>query len=104
MVTNVEVTKPAWLQDNTPKTTTKPSDKLTSKDTFLQLLVAQIRNQNPLQPQDGIQFVTQLAQFTGLEQSMQMKDELQAIHKILDAQANTTPPDTTDTGTKETKN
>jgi flagellar basal-body rod modification protein FlgD len=38
-----------------------------SESTFLQLLVAQLQNQDPLQPMDGMQFVTQLAQFSQLE-------------------------------------
>ena len=35
-----------------------------SKDLFLQLLVAQIKNQDPLNPTDSTQFVAQLAQFS----------------------------------------
>jgi len=38
------------------------------RDTFLQLLVAQLKNQDPLAPQDGAQFVAQLAQFSSLDQ------------------------------------
>jgi flagellar basal-body rod modification protein FlgD len=45
-------------------------DPLANKTTFLQLLVAQIQNQDPTQPQDGIQFISQLAQFSQLEQSI----------------------------------
>lgn len=37
------------------------------KDSFLQLLVTQLNNQNPLDPQDNTQFVSQLAQFSSLE-------------------------------------
>src|SRR5271155_2336525 len=37
---------------------------LASESTFLNLLVAQLENQDPLNPTDGTQFVTQLAQFT----------------------------------------
>lgn len=37
------------------------------ENTFLQLLVAQLQNQDPMQPMDGMQFVTQLAQFSQLE-------------------------------------
>ena len=48
-----------------------------SKDTFLKLLVAQIRNQNPLNPADGVQFVTQLAQFSELEQVMAIRQDLE---------------------------
>jgi flagellar basal-body rod modification protein FlgD len=34
---------------------------------FLQLLVAQMKNQDPLQPQDNSQFIAELAQFTTLQ-------------------------------------
>ncbi|KAE9646167.1 flagellar hook assembly protein FlgD [Pseudomonas sp. PB103] len=37
------------------------------KDAFLQLLVTQLKNQNPLDPQDNSEFVAQLAQFSSLE-------------------------------------
>jgi flagellar basal-body rod modification protein FlgD len=47
------------------------------KNQFLQLLVAQLRGQNPLDPLDGTQFVTQLAQFSSVE-------ELTNIHAVLD--------------------
>jgi len=66
------------------------------KDTFLKLLVAQIRNQDPLNPADGLQFVTQLAQFSELEQLMQMRQDLEAVRERLVTQAETTPPAETD--------
>jgi flagellar basal-body rod modification protein FlgD len=59
-------------------------DTLANRDTFLQLLVAQIRNQNPLNPTDGIQFLSQLAQFSSLEQNLQIRDTLEAIQATLD--------------------
>jgi flagellar basal-body rod modification protein FlgD len=72
---------------NTPVPETKPAaDKLgADKNTFLKLLVAQVRYQNPLNPSDGIQFVTQLAQFTTLEQSAQMSADLAAIRAALES-------------------
>ena len=48
--------------------TTKAADPLADKTMFLKLLVAQIKNQNPLNPQDGAQFLAQLAQFSQVEQ------------------------------------
>ena len=39
-----------------PKPPASQTDALANKATFLQLLVAQIKNQNPLEPQDGVQF------------------------------------------------
>jgi flagellar basal-body rod modification protein FlgD len=37
------------------------------KDTFLKLLVAQLKYQNPLQPTDGQEYMAQMAQFTTVE-------------------------------------
>ena len=64
---------------------TAAPDKSVSRDTFLKLLVAQIRNQNPLSPADGIEFLTQLAQFTELEQLMGMRQDLETIRDSLTA-------------------
>jgi flagellar basal-body rod modification protein FlgD len=67
------------------------TDPLTNKDTFLKLLVAQLQYQNPLDPTDSVQFVTQLAQFSQLEQTTQMADDLSAIRTALtQSDANTT--------------
>jgi flagellar basal-body rod modification protein FlgD len=64
-----------------------PTDKLgADKTTFLRLLVTQLKNQNPLNPSDGVEFVTQLAQFTALEQSTQMSADIAEIRKLLTAQ------------------
>jgi flagellar basal-body rod modification protein FlgD len=54
---------------------------------FLQLLVAQIRHQNPLNPADGVEFLTQLAQFTELEQIMAIRGELEALREQMAAGA-----------------
>jgi flagellar basal-body rod modification protein FlgD len=66
---------------------TSSIDVLAQEQTFLQLLVAQIRNQNPLSPVDGIQFVTQLAQFSELEQVTQIRADLEALRSDFAAAA-----------------
>ena len=80
-------------KDTTTPGTEKPEvpklggDKLgADKATFLRLLVTQLKNQNPLNPSDGAEFVTQLAQFTALEQSTQMTQDIAEIRKLLTAQ------------------
>lgn len=55
------------------------TDPLANKAVFLQLLVAQIKNQDPLNPTDGVQFLSQLSQFTTLEQTMGMRGDLEKI-------------------------
>ena len=46
---------------------------------FLQLLVAQLQNQSPLDPMDPSQFVGQLAQFSELSEVTQIEQTLQEI-------------------------
>jgi len=53
-----------------------PTGQLTNESTFLQLLVAQIKNQDPLNPTDSIQFVGQLVQFSQLEQLLSINQNL----------------------------
>ena len=57
-------------------------------DTFLNLLVAQLRYQNPLSPSDGTQFLAQTAQFTMVEKLTELaeqSDQLLATNQSLAA-------------------
>lgn len=49
---------------------------------FLRILVAQLNNQDPLKPLDNEQFVTQLAQFTSLQQTQNLNDKLESLLSI----------------------
>jgi len=53
-------------------------------NTFLQLLVTQLKNQDPLNPLDGTQFTGQIAQFSQLEQQINSNGYLQDILKERD--------------------
>ena len=68
------------------------SANLASQNVFLQLLVAQLKNQDPQQPTDGTAFVTQLAQFTTLQEDTQAASDLD---KIVAALPSLTPPAST---------
>ena len=59
----------------------------TSKDMFLRLLVAQIQNQDPLNPMDPTQFVSQLAQFSSMEQLLEIRKTLESIDGTLSAES-----------------
>ena len=82
---------PAALQpqdtSSDPSSSSNPLDPMATEQTFLQLLVAQLQNQDPLQPQDGTQFVAQLAQFSSLEQEIQMRTDLDSINQSLNPPA-----------------
>lgn len=46
---------------------------------FLQLLVAQLRNQSPDNPTSGTEFVAQLAQFSQLEQTIAIRQDADSL-------------------------
>ncbi|WP_412069067.1 flagellar hook assembly protein FlgD [Rubrivirga sp. IMCC43871] len=53
------------------------------RDEFLQLLVAQLRNQDPTNPQDGHEFAAQLAQFSTVEQLTSINESVQGQARLL---------------------
>lgn len=53
------------------------------KDAFLQLLVTQLRYQDPLEPQDNSEFVAEMAQFSSLEQMNNMADKMSEISNLV---------------------
>ncbi len=56
----------------------KPQNQL-DKEAFLKLFVTQMRNQDPLNPDDSAEMAAQLAQFHGLEQMMNVNKNLEKI-------------------------
>ncbi|MCA6297570.1 MAG: flagellar hook assembly protein FlgD [Phenylobacterium sp.] len=50
-----------------------------SYDTFMKLLTAQIKNQDPLSPMDSTQFTQQLVQMTGVQQQLYSNDLLKQL-------------------------
>jgi flagellar basal-body rod modification protein FlgD len=68
---------------------TAATDALGNEDTFLQLLVAQIQNQDPTQPIDSSTFLTQLAEFSQLEQLISIQQD---VSQLDPASSTGTPP------------
>ncbi len=60
----------------TLETTRQVSNEL-GKDSFLQILVAQMANQDPLSPTSDTEFIAQMAQFSALEQMQNMNSAMQ---------------------------
>ena len=48
-------------------------------EAFLHLLMAQLKNQDPTNPSDGAQFLSQLASFSSVEQGVQTNNKLDAL-------------------------
>ena len=57
-------------------TTTTSGRNAIGKDEFLKMLIAQLKNQDPLNPLDGTAFTAQLAQFSSLEQLQNINTQL----------------------------
>ena len=53
------------------------------KEEFLQMLVTQMRYQDPMNPMEGQEFAAQLAQFSSVEQLVTANDTLAKIRELL---------------------
>jgi flagellar basal-body rod modification protein FlgD len=60
------------------------------KDEFLKLLVAQLKNQDPMNPMNNEQFVTQLATFSSLEQLMSINEAVSQLAGLDDSTKSST--------------
>ncbi len=67
------------VSESTPTHTneTKRGSSELGKDAFLQLLVTQMQNQDPLNPSSDTEFIAQLAQFSALEQMQNLNVSMQ---------------------------
>ena len=64
-----------------PSTSTNPlKQQVASQDDFLKLLIAQLQNQDPLQPMDNQEFAAQLATFNSLGQLIEINEKLGAMN------------------------
>jgi len=59
--------------------TAEVSDNELDRDAFLQLLVLEMQNQNPLEPVDNSDMIAQLAQFSSLEQMEALNDSFESV-------------------------
>jgi flagellar basal-body rod modification protein FlgD len=71
---------PNYSTQNVQTAARKPVKDL-GKDEFLQILVTQLRNQDPMQPMQDKEFIAQMAQFSSLEQMMNMSKEMTSLRQ-----------------------
>lgn len=64
---------------NTANSATQTTSETSDKDMFLNLMLQQMKNQDPTQPMENQEWLAQLAQYSSLEQMTQMNEGLQAL-------------------------
>jgi flagellar basal-body rod modification protein FlgD len=69
-------------QSSNNMTSSTASSQQIGESEFLNLLVTQLKNQDPMNPMDNSEFITQMASFNSLEQLISIN---QAVSKIADA-------------------
>ncbi len=71
-----------YLPENNTNTQTK---QLTDPDLFLKILVAQMQNQDPMNPQDSTTFINQLSQMATMEQMYNVSQSMDNMSSMYEA-------------------
>ncbi|MCV0393769.1 MAG: flagellar hook assembly protein FlgD [Rhizobiaceae bacterium] len=69
----------ATASGGTNGSSSSPAKATADYETFLKLLVAEMKNQDPTNPMDSTEYVSQLASFSSVEQSVQLNKKLEMI-------------------------
>jgi len=78
------VTSITSASTTTTSSSTSTSTLSADYDMFIQLLCAQLENQDPLDPTDATEFTNQLVQYSNLEQQMATNDKLDEVLSSID--------------------
>ena len=66
-------------------TSTETDSNVLDQDAFLKLLITQLQNQDPFSPMDNTEMVSQLAQYSALEQMTQVREEIEVMRQDVTA-------------------
>jgi flagellar basal-body rod modification protein FlgD len=78
-VTSATSTATATSAQSTDTTADLSSTDSLDYNSFLTLLIAQMKNQDPTKPTDPSQFISQLASFSGVEQAIKTNNKLDTL-------------------------
>lgn len=95
---NMATSATSTAADITGASSSAGAGSAVNKEMFMQLLIAQVKNQDPLNPTDGVQFLTQLAQFSELEQMAEIRNEISGLRTDIKDVAAENPAETEKTG------
>src|SRR5882672_6554840 len=75
----MQVDSAASSSNSAATSATKPASSTIDYHTFLQLLIAEMKNQDPTNPTDTSQYMSQFAQLSTVEQAMQTNTKLDGL-------------------------
>lgn len=81
-ISMTNITNDNILNINNTTTKNNPQNRI-DKNAFLNLLIIQLKNQDPLNPVEDKEFIAQMAQFSSLEQLQELNKKMDTTSEIL---------------------
>ncbi|KGE17524.1 flagellar hook capping protein [Paenibacillus wynnii] len=81
-------TWPNYATGNSANPGSASGSSVMGKDQFLKILITQLQNQDPMQPMEDKEFIAQMAQFSSVEQLMNISTQLTSLNQSLGSASN----------------